>query len=74
MNLFEKPLAKKCFLDSLQNGENVNWYYRVQEIVKKKTKTGNDFLDLTVMDKSGRMPAKIWNNVDAYFKLIRAGV
>ena len=25
------------------------------------------------MDKSGRMPAKIWNNVEEYFKLIRAG-
>jgi len=73
MNLFEKPSAKTRFIDSLQSGENVNWYYRVQEIVKKKTKNGDDFLDLTVMDKSGRMPAKIWNNVDEYFKLIQAG-
>jgi 3'-5' exoribonuclease len=73
MNLFEKPLLKTHFIDSLQSGENVNWYYRVQEIVKKKTKNGDDFLDLTVMDKSGRMPAKIWNNVGEYYKLIQAG-
>jgi len=73
MNLFEKPLAKICFIDSLQSGNKVTWYYRVQEIVKKKTKNGDDFLDLTVMDKSGRMPAKIWNNVDEYYKLIQAG-
>jgi 3'-5' exoribonuclease len=73
MNLFEKQLAKTSFIESLQSGDNVNWYYRIQEIVKKKTKNGDDFLDLTVMDKSGRMPAKIWNNVDEYYKLIQAG-
>jgi 3'-5' exoribonuclease len=73
MSLFEKPLAKTRFIDSLQSGENVNYYYRVQELVKKKTKNGDDFLDLTVMDKTGRMPAKIWNNVDEYYKLIKAG-
>lgn len=73
MNLFEKPPAEKRFLNSLQNGDNATCFCRVQEIVKKKTKNGDDYLDLTVMDKSGRMPAKIWNNVDAYFRLIRAG-
>jgi 3'-5' exoribonuclease len=73
MNLFEKPPAKARFLQDLQSGENVNWYYRVQEIVKKKTKNGDDFLDLTVMDKTGRMPAKIWNNVNEFSKLIKAG-
>jgi 3'-5' exoribonuclease len=73
MNLFENPPAKIRFIDSLQSGENVNWYFRIQEIVKKKTKNGDDFLDLTVMDKSGRMSAKIWNNVDKYYQLIKAG-
>jgi 3'-5' exoribonuclease len=73
MSLFEKPLAKTYFIDSLQSGAKVTWYYRIQEIVKKKTKNGDNFLDLTVMDKTGRMPAKIWNNVDEYFKLIQAG-
>jgi len=73
MNLFEKPLEKVYFIDNLQSGENVNWYFRVQEIVKKKTKNGDNFLDLTVMDKTGRMPAKIWNNVDEYYKLVQAG-
>ena len=43
MNLFEKPQAKTRFIDSLQSGENVNWYYRVQETVKKKTKNERRF-------------------------------
>jgi 3'-5' exoribonuclease len=73
MNLFDKTPANARFIDSLQNNDKVSGYFRVQEVVKKKTKNGDDFLDLTVMDKTGRMPAKIWNNVDGYAKLIRAG-
>jgi len=73
MNLFDKGKAGPRFIDSLQTGENVSWFYRVQEIVKKKTKNGDDFLDLTLMDKTGRLPAKIWNNVEEYHKLLRAG-
>jgi 3'-5' exoribonuclease len=73
MNLFEKPPAKTHLLASLQSGENVNGYYRIQEITKKKTKNGDDFLDLTVMDKTGRMPAKIWNGVGEYYQMIKAG-
>ncbi|HSQ35071.1 MAG TPA: OB-fold nucleic acid binding domain-containing protein, partial [Candidatus Binatia bacterium] len=73
MNLFEKPSSAPRWLNSLQSGENVTGYFRVQETVKKKTKNGDDYLDLTVMDKTGRMPAKIWNNVEPYYQLIRAG-
>jgi hypothetical protein len=49
MNLFEKPPVKTRFVDSLQSGDKVTWYYRIQEIVKKKTKNRDDFLDLTVI-------------------------
>jgi len=73
MNLFEKSPSAIRYLSGLQSGENVSGYFRVQEIAKKKTKNGDDFLDLTVMDKTGRMPAKLWNSVDEYGRLIRAG-
>lgn len=73
MNLFDKSKGVPRFIASLQTGENVSWFYRVQEIVKKKTKNGDDFLDLILMDKTGRLPAKVWNNVGEYHKLLRAG-
>ncbi|MCJ7524500.1 MAG: HD domain-containing protein [Candidatus Aminicenantes bacterium] len=73
MNLFDKNKGAPRFIDSLQTGENVSWFYRLQEIVKKKTKNGDDFLDLTLMDKTGRLPAKVWNNVGEYHKLLQAG-
>jgi 3'-5' exoribonuclease len=73
MNLFEKPPVKARFIDSLQSGDKVTWYFRIQEIIKKKTKNGDDFLDLTVMDRTGRMPAKIWNHVEEHYQSIKAG-
>ena len=73
MNLFDKSTAAPRLINSLQSGENVSWFYRVQEITKKKTKNGDDYLDLTLMDKTGRIPAKVWSNVAEYQKLLRAG-
>ena len=73
MNLFDQTKGAPRFIASLQTGENVSWFYRVQEIAKKKTKNGDDFLDLTLMDKTGRLPAKIWSNVEEYHKMLRAG-
>ena len=73
MNLFDKSQGVPRMIDSLQNGENVSWFYRVQEVSKKKTKNGDDFLDLVLMDKSGRLPAKVWNKAEEYNQLIRPG-
>jgi 3'-5' exoribonuclease len=73
MNLFEKGQGTPRPIGGLQSGETVSWFYRVQEAVKKKTKNGDDFLDLVLMDKSGRLPAKVWNKADEYHKLIRPG-
>ena len=73
MNLFDKSQGGPRLIDSLQIGENVSWFYRVQEVAKKKTKNGDDFLDLVLMDKSGRLPAKIWSKVEEYHQLLRPG-
>jgi 3'-5' exoribonuclease len=73
MNLFDKSPGVPRLIASLQIGENPSWFYRVQEVAKKKTKNGDDFLDLVLMDKSGRLPAKIWNKVEEYHQLLRPG-
>ncbi len=73
MNLFDKPQGTPRPIAELQAGENVSWFYRIQEAVKKKTKANDDFLDLALMDKSGRLAAKVWNKVEETYKLIRPG-
>jgi 3'-5' exoribonuclease len=73
MNLFDKAQGVPRPISDLQAGENVSWFYRIQEAVKKKTKNNDDFLDLVLMDKSGRLPAKVWNKAEETYKLIHPG-
>jgi len=74
MNLFEKAKEAAQPIAGLQVGEVVNWYYRVQEVVRRKTLSGKkDYLDLIVVDRSGRLTAKVWDNVDQLHKVIQAG-
>lgn len=74
MNLFDKPKDAAQPLAGLKAGETVNWYYRVQEISRRKSlNSKKDYLDLVVVDRSGRMPAKIWDNVEPLHKMLQAG-
>lgn len=74
MNLFDKMKEEAQPIAGLKSGESVNWYYLVQEIVRRKSsKSKKDYLDLIVLDRSGRMPAKIWDNVDQLHQAIQAG-
>jgi len=74
MNLFDKSENKSQWIESLQTDTTVTWYYRIQEVSKRKTyKEKKDYLDLIIMDKSGRLPAKIWDNVERFYKMIQAG-
>lgn len=74
MNLFDKPKDAAQPLAGLKAGETVNWYYRVQEISRRKSlNSKKDYLDLVVVDRSGRMPAKIWDNVEPLHKVLQAG-
>lgn len=60
-------------IDELQLGEKVNWYYKIQELSKKKKKDGSDYLTLQVMDRSGKMPVKIWENADQFERILKVG-
>jgi 3'-5' exoribonuclease len=73
-SLFDKLESKPQPIAELKAGESVNWFYRIQEITRRKSlNSKKDYLDLTVVDHSGRMAAKIWDNVDALHKMIQAG-
>ena len=77
MSLFENkkiefPGGKK-FIKDFQVGEKIDGYFKVFRAEKKSKKDGSAFLTLGLMDKTGKMPAKVWNNAEHYFKLIREG-
>jgi 3'-5' exoribonuclease len=71
MNLF-KNLEKK-WINDLKVGEQVDEYFKITGLVKKTKRDGAPYLALELMDKTGKMQAKIWDNVESYLQLIREG-
>ncbi len=77
MTLFEnKKLhfsdSKKTIKD-YKSGEKIDVYLKIQGITKKTKKDGSPYLTLELMDKSGKVSAKIWENADHYFKNLQEG-
>lgn len=71
MNLFDS--IKDKYIKDLNVGEKVDWYYKLVSISKKTRRDGGLYLALELMDKTGKIPAKIWENVESYLKVLRAG-
>ncbi len=64
---------KKILIKDFETGKKINGYYKIQNINKRVKKNGEPFLTLTLMDKTGKIQAKIWDAVEYYFKLINIG-
>jgi len=71
MNLFDNQ--EKKFIKDLQVGRQVDTYYRLTTMDKRTKKDGGVFLTIELMDKTGRIPAKIWTNAEATFKMLKPG-
>ncbi len=56
--------AKKIFIKDIQDGQPVNGLFLVKESSKAETKSGKPFLILTLMDRTGEMGARLWENAD----------
>ncbi len=64
---------EKQQIKDLQVGKPVDGYFKVISVGKKAKKDGSPFLALEVMDKTGKIPAKIWENADHYFHILKEG-
>lgn len=71
MNLFKN--IERRWIQEINVGEQLDEFYRIVEINKRLKRDGAPFLTLVLMDKTGRAPAKVWENVEKYQSLIRDG-
>ncbi|MCP5104030.1 MAG: HD domain-containing protein [bacterium] len=71
MNLFENQ--EKKFIKDLQVGGQVDNYYKLMFMDKRTKKDGGVFLTLELMDKTGKIPAKVWSNAETSFKILKPG-
>lgn len=63
VNIEEKMERK--FISDFQENMTVSAFFVVFSKDIRKTKAEKEYLDLTLMDKSGTINAKIWDNVDS---------
>lgn len=71
MNLFDNQMKK--FIKDLQVGQQVDTYYKMLAVEKRPKKDGTSFLAMELMDKTGKIPAKIWDNAESFLKILKPG-
>jgi len=64
---------EKKYIKDLQVGKPVDGYFKLLSVSKKAKKDGSPYLALEIMDKTGKIPAKIWDNADHYFSILKEG-
>ncbi|MEJ2068162.1 MAG: HD family phosphohydrolase, partial [Deltaproteobacteria bacterium] len=55
---------KKTFVDELSAGMQVDSVFLVRDKNLATTKTGNPFLNLNLIDRTGKIAAKVWEKRD----------
>ena len=71
MTLFQH--VKTQWISDLKSGQAVEAPFRVVQISRRHKKDGSLFLALTLMDRTGKMDAKVWDHVEKVEKAITAG-
>lgn len=71
MSLFDN--INDRYVKDLKVGVKVDWYYKLAAVSKRTKRDGGLYLALELMDKTGKIPAKVWSNVDACLKLLKEG-
>ncbi|MBB5346880.1 HD domain-containing protein [Desulfoprunum benzoelyticum] len=66
-------MTKNTFVEELKEGDRFDDLFLVKSVRLSETKAGNSYLILTVMDRSGELSGPIWDNVEAWQKICRAG-
>jgi len=64
---------KDCPIKEIKDNQNVEGLFMVREVGRGETKSGNPFLSLTLMDASGEIAGRVWDNADLYLPLCRPG-
>ena len=70
MDLFNQD---KKQIEDLKPGDRLDGFCKVIGLDKRNKKDGDPFLMLVLLDKSGKIKAKVWNNVKKYYSLLKPG-
>ncbi|NTV12376.1 MAG: HD domain-containing protein [Desulfobulbaceae bacterium] len=55
---------KGCLIKDIKDNQSVEGLFMVREVSRGETKTGSPFLSLTLLDASGEMAGRVWDNAE----------
>ncbi len=58
------PPVKSCFIKDIEEGRNIQDLFLIKEMSRAETRNGKPYLILTVMDRTGEIGGRIWDNAD----------
>ena len=64
---------KKVFANLIRGGQPVEDVFMVKEVNRAETKAGKPYLIMTLMDRSGEIAGRLWENVGALIDLCKPG-
>ena len=64
---------KKIFANQIQEGQAVEEIFLVKEMGRAETRAGKPYLMLTLMDRSGEIGARLWENADTFLDACEPG-
>ncbi|MFO7605326.1 MAG: HD domain-containing protein [Desulfurivibrionaceae bacterium] len=65
--------SKGLMIKDISDNQVVQGTFLVREVSRSETKNGKPFLALTVMDASGEIAGRVWENADRYLESCRPG-
>lgn len=65
-------MAKKM-ISEFRDGEKISSYFLVREKTKKMARNGKSYLDVDLMDASGTINGKVWDNADKIYECFVKG-
>lgn len=66
-------MEKGIFIRDIKDGTQVDGLFLVKEMSRAETKNGKPYLSLALIDNSGEIPARIWDNADQMQEMCSPG-
>jgi 3'-5' exoribonuclease len=64
---------KKIFANLIQEGQSIDDLFMVKEMIRAETRSGKPYLIMSLMDRSGEVPGRLWENADALIGMCEPG-
>jgi 3'-5' exoribonuclease len=64
---------KKIFANQIHGGQPVEDIFMVKEMNRAETRTGKPYLIMTLMDRSGELAGRLWENADSLMAMCEPG-